>query len=74
MEFQQSEPHTFFVQGSTQLNGNPSVYSLGDTTHRDDSAKQLVAFTESERLPGGLTRIQVRYSQDHCNGDGEIVE
>ena len=51
------------------------MHSLGSNNNRndalgDDSANQLVAFTESERLPGGLTKIKVRYSQENdiCSG------
>ena len=41
MEFTQSQSHTFYIRGSTDINGDPTVFSLTN----DDSDKELMAIT-----------------------------
>ena len=68
-EFAQSQPHTFYIKGTTHLSGPPTVYSLTN----DDSAKELMAFTQVENSHG-IVKVEVKYSDKECTNELELMQ
>ena len=74
VHFSQSEPHTFYIRGSTPLaNIDPVIYSMQNSGSVEEGKHELRAQSHVRR-ENNLVMIDVNYADTQCDGDYELMQ